>query len=259
MAEERLQKILARGGLGSRRKAEELIKAGKVRVNGEVVSTAGVKVDPARDTIEVNGAPLKMDEFVYIMMNKPGDCVCAMEEPFGKKTVADYLGDLQTKVFHVGRLDFDTEGLLLLTNDGDFCQKVTHPKNKVYKTYEACVKGIPTKEELDKLREGITLDDGPSAPAIVRVMKKSRVPVRSAKRPAHPPKSTDVAYIEISIREGRKRQVKRMFGAIDHPTISLRRTRIGALPLDKTIPLGKWKTLTREEAMLALKEGKPGE
>lgn len=259
MAEERLQKILARGGLGSRRKAEELIQSGKVRVNGEIVSTPGVKADPAKDLIEVNGAPLKMDEFVYIMMNKPGDCVCAMEEPFGKKTIADYLSDLDAKVFHVGRLDFDTEGLLLLTNDGDFCQKVTHPKNKVYKTYEACVEGAPTTEQLDKLRKGIILDDGPAAPAIVKLMKKGRVPVKSVKKPAHPPKDADVTYIEISIREGRKRQVKRMFGAINHPTISLRRTRIGALKLDKSLVAGKWKMLTKEEALLALKEGVSGE
>lgn len=255
MAEERLQKILARGGLGSRRKAEELIMAGKVRVNGEVVNTPGMKADPEKDLIEVNGAPLKLEEFIYIMMNKPGDCVSAMEDPFGKKTIAEYLGDLDENVFHVGRLDFDTEGLLLLTNDGDFCQKVTHPKNKVFKTYEACIQGVPTEEQLNLMRKGIMLDDGLAAPAVVKLMNKGRVPLKSIKKPAHPPKEADVSYVEISIREGRKRQVKRMFGAIDHPTISLRRIKIGSLKLDKSLPSGKWKRMTKEEAHLALEEG----
>lgn len=254
MAQERLQKIIARAGLGSRRKSEELILEGRVRVNGIVERTPGTKADPATDTIEVDGSPLKFDDYVYIMFNKPGDCVSALEDPFGSKTIRDYLGDLKESVFHVGRLDFDTEGLLLLTNDGDFCQKATHPSYKVFKTYHACVKGIVKDEELETLRNGIELEDGMTSPAKIRLIQTGKLAVPSHKYPDQSPRPIPVSYVEISIREGRKRQVKRMFEAVGHRVVSLKRTQIGSLRLDRALPTGKWKKLDKKTAELVFKE-----
>ncbi len=252
MAEERLQKILAACGLGSRRACEGLIFAGRVSVNGEVVVAPGTKAAAGVDRITVDGKEVRPQQHVYIMLNKPADCLCAARDHRGRKTVMDYVCDAPVRVFHVGRLDYDTEGLLLFTNDGAFSQRVTHPRHKVFKTYRAVVRGVPDEETLDRLRAGIELDDGPTAPAVLRLIGTTTAKVRRVKKKNRPPEEIDASDIEIKIREGRKRQVKRMLRAVGHPVISLRRTAIGSLELG-SLPCGQWMQLTKSEAESALK------
>lgn len=227
---ERLQKYLAHAGIGSRRKCEELIIQGEVTVNDEVVTALGTKVDPAQDIIKINNQVIaKKEDKIYIMLNKPGGYVTTAKDTHGRPTVLDLVKDVQARVYPVGRLDNETEGLLLLTNDGQLAYRLTHPKYKVDKVYEAWVKGIPEHQELIKLRAGIVLEDGLTAPAVVQVLAKMK----------------DKALIEITIHEGRNRQVRRMFAAIGHPVLSLKRTRMGPLNID--IHLGKYRLLTGEE------------
>lgn len=250
MPEERLQKILAAGGLGSRRACEEIIAAGRVRVNGEVTDAPGTKADPDVDTITVDGEKIEPAPRVYIMLNKPAGCLCAARDHRGRKTVFDFVGDAPARVFHVGRLDYDTEGLLLLTNDGEFSQKVTHPGHKVFKTYLALVRGVPSEAALDRLRRGLELDDGPTSPAEAALIDKTvvRETKRNKKGRANIVKA---ARVELKIREGRKRQVKRMFREVGHPVIALSRVAIGQLRLDGLEP-GRWRLLAKTEAELAL-------
>ncbi|MBE0343928.1 rRNA pseudouridine synthase, partial [Paenibacillus sp. 28ISP30-2] len=164
---ERLQKILAQAGVASRRKCEELIQAGSVEVNGVTVTELGTKADPDQDIITVKGRPIKTEKKIYLMMNKPKGVITSASDPEGRKIVSDYLKGVKERVYPVGRLDYDTEGLLLLTNDGEFANLLTHPKHHVPKTYVATVKGVPHGTELDKLKKGIVLEDGITAPAEV--------------------------------------------------------------------------------------------
>ncbi|MFA6450283.1 MAG: pseudouridine synthase [bacterium] len=255
MAEERIQKILARAGLGARRKCETLITEGRVKVNGVTVSALGEKADSERDEISVDGNPILTNEICYVMFNKPAGCLTtALPDQHGRATVMDYFEDFPVRVFPVGRLDFDTEGLLILTNDGAFTQQVLHPSHKVYKTYEAVVNGIPGETTLDLLRSGIELDDGITSPARVRLIGTRIMPPpveRNKRLRAQEPLKASI--ISISIREGRKRQVRRMFRAGGHEVLQLRRIRIGALDLGN-LPAGAHKILTPEQAALALKE-----
>ncbi len=249
MPEERLHKILSRCGIDSRRKCEALIVDGRVAVNGRTVTTLGTKADPATDIITVDGRRVKAEDKVYIMFNKPAGCVTATSDPDGKPTVFDYFKDYSgPKLFHVGRLDYDTEGLLLLTSDGDFCQKVTHPSSKVYKTYIATVAGIPCDDILSRLRDGVTLEDGPTAPAKVRFINTIHKPVIKDRRGP-----VIVSNVEISIREGRKRQVRRMFSHLEFPVRRLVRIKIGALELG-ALKKGQYRILTRQEAERALRD-----
>lgn len=232
---ERLQKYLAHAGIGSRRKCEELILQGKVTVNDEVV-TLGTKVDPTRDTIKIDKQVIvKKETKLYLMLNKPEGYVSTVKDNHGRLTVLDLVKEVEARVYPVGRLDYETEGLLLLTNDGQLAYRLTHPKHKVTKVYEALVQGIPDKTKLQKLRVGITLEDGLTAPARVQTLAKFK----------------GQALIEISIHEGRNRQVRRMFVAIGHPVLKLKRTIMGPLSID--IPVGKYRFLTEEE-ILALKK-----
>ncbi|MDO7905106.1 pseudouridine synthase [Paenibacillus sp. JX-17] len=229
---ERLQKILAQAGVASRRKSEELIQAGKVEVNGVTVTELGTKADPDEDIITVNGKPIKSENKVYLMMNKPRGVITSASDPEGRKIVSDYLKGVKERVYPVGRLDYDTEGLLLLTNDGEFAHLLTHPKHHVPKTYVATVKGVPHGTELDKLKKGIMLEDGMTAPAEVEYKDVD-------------PEGKE-AVIQITIHEGRNRQVRRMFEAISHPVTKLKRISFGDL-LIGNLKRGLTRPLTKDE------------
>lgn len=229
---ERLQKIIAQAGVASRRKCEELILAGKVEVNGETVTELGTKADPAQDMITVNGKLIRTEQKVYLMMNKPKGVITSASDPEGRKIVSDYLKGIKERVYPVGRLDYDTEGLLLLTNDGEFANLLTHPRHHVPKTYLATVKGVPHGTELDKLRQGIQLEDGMTAPAEVEY--KDVDPDGKG------------AVIEITIYEGRNRQVRRMFEAISHPVLRLKRIAFGDLLL-QNLKRGLTRPLSKDE------------
>lgn len=224
---ERLQKVLARMGVGSRRTNEDLIEAGRVKVNGEV-AVLGARVHPGSDEIEVDGAVLSsMPGIVIYLLNKPAGTVTTASDPEGRPTVVELVPD-DPRVFPVGRLDFDTEGLLLLTNDGDLTHRLTHPSFGVEKEYLAEVEGTPSRAALRSLREGVELDDGPTAPAKV----------------AQP----TPGMVRLTIHEGRNRQVRRMCEAVGHPVRRLVRTRIGPL-VDHQLAPGEWRRLSDDEVL----------
>ncbi|UHA72930.1 pseudouridine synthase [Paenibacillus sp. 481] len=229
---ERLQKILANAGVASRRKCEELILSGKVVVNDEVVTTLGVKADPATDVITVNGREITQSDKVYAAFYKPKAVITSMSDPEGRKTVRDFMGGLRTRVYPVGRLDYDTEGLLILTNDGELANKLMHPRHHVEKTYHVTVKGVPHGDNLDKLKKGIKLEDGVTLPAEIEYHDVNV--------------ETNTATISITITEGRNRQVRRMFEAIGHSVIRLKRVRFGNITLQGLVR-GKHRILTKSE------------
>lgn len=229
---ERLQKVLAQAGVASRRKCEEIITAGRVMVNDKVVTKLGTKVDPAEDVILVDGKPIRQEEKVYLLFHKPKGVITSVKDPGGRSVVLDYLKGIKERVFPVGRLDYDTEGLLLLTNDGDFANLLLHPKHEILKTYHATVKGIPHGDQLEKLRQGIQLEDGMTAPAEVDYFD------------VDPEKNKSI--ISITIHEGRNRQVRRMFEAIHCPVIRLRRVKFGFLTLHG-VRRGTYRRLTKAE------------
>jgi 23S rRNA pseudouridine2605 synthase len=222
---ERLQKILAQAGLGSRRACEELIAAGRVRLNGEV-ATLGTRADPEHDTIEVDGAIIGVRQgLVHYLLNKPAGVVTTASDTHGRKAVVELVPE-EPRVYPVGRLDADTEGLLLLTNDGDLAHRLAHPSFGVEKEYLAEVEGTPSRGALRRLREGVDLDDGPTAPA-----KASLVGEHT---------------LRLTIHEGRNRQVRRMCAAVGHPVVRLVRVRIGPLA-DRRLAPGEWRELTQRE------------
>ncbi|RID89276.1 rRNA pseudouridine synthase [Peribacillus asahii] len=241
---ERLQKVIAHAGLASRRKAEELIKEGRVKVNGTVVKELGVKVGP-NDRIEVNEVPLQKEAPVYFLFYKPRGVISAVADDKNRKVVTDYFPHVEERIYPVGRLDYDTSGLLLLTNDGEFANVLMHPKHEVDKVYVAKVKGIPLRENLRKLERGVMLEDGKTAPAKTKVLSVD--------------KRKQTAIVEITIHEGRNRQVRRMFDAIGHPVLKLKRERYGFLTLHG-LSAGDARELTPHEVKqmraLALNEGK---
>lgn len=241
---ERLQKILANAGVASRRKCEELIAAGKVTVNGEVVKELGAKADPATDVITVSGKPIKRESKIYIMFNKPKGVITSVSDDKGRSVVTDYLKDVKERLYPVGRLDYDTEGLLLLTNDGDLAHKLTHPRHHVPKTYHATVERVPHGKDLERLQRGIKLEDGMTAPAEVEYHDIDP--------------DGKFATISITIREGRNRQVRRMFDAIHHPVIRLKRISFGGLHLNK-LQRGKHRKLTAEELRMLQEAAEAGE
>ena len=192
---ERLQKVIAQAGIASRRKAEELIASGKVRVNGETVTQMGVQVSPS-DRIEVNGVEIGREEKVYFLFNKPKKCICSVSDDKGRETVLDYFTDVRERIFPVGRLDYETTGLLLLTNDGEFANMMMHPSFHVKKTYEVAVSGILTDDMCRILENGVHLEDGRTLPEDVVLLERSRKRNRTV--------------LQITIQEGRNRQVRRM-------------------------------------------------
>ncbi|MFD2168834.1 pseudouridine synthase [Tumebacillus lipolyticus] len=223
---ERLQKVLAQAGVASRRKCEEIITAGQVKVNGVVVTELGTKVDPTRDRIEVNGVPIGAEEKIYIMLNKPIGVVSTASDPQGRKTVVDIVG-AKERIYPVGRLDLDTSGLLLMTNDGDLANAMMHPRHEIEKTYRAWVKGVVSGERAKQLASGVELEDGQTAPAKVRIMERG----------------ADESLIEVTIHEGRNRQVRRMLEAIGHPVKSLHRMQVAFLKLGR-LRYGEMRNLT---------------
>lgn len=229
----RLQKYIAQCGIASRRHAEELIKAGRVRVNGVKVTEMGTLVSN-QDKVEVDGKRIKKEKrLVYIMLNKPAGYVSTVSDPEGRKTVLDLIEGVEERIYPVGRLDYDTTGLLILTNDGDFAYSSTHPGQETKKTYIAEVSGLPSNDTLRTLRKGVFLDGKATSPAeveVVEIRDKSSV-------------------LKIVIHEGRKRQVKRMCEAVGHPVLKLERTAIGKLTLGSLRP-GEWKYLSQQEIRL---------
>ncbi|MEW6001320.1 MAG: pseudouridine synthase [Nitrospirota bacterium] len=237
--EKRLQKILAEMGITSRRKAEELILEGRVTVNGQI-ATIGMKADPLRDHIKVDGKLFTRPEpKVYIMFNKPRNVVTTLYDPQGRPAVKDFLTGVKYKVFPVGRLDFDSEGLLLLTNDGDLAHRVLHPAKKIPKIYLVKVRGLLEEEEIEKLKKGIKLPEGMTAPAKIKKAGKTE----------------NNSWIEITIYEGRKRQIRRMLDRVGHPVLKLKRIGINGLELGKLEP-GAYRYLTPDE-INKIKKGVP--
>lgn len=229
---ERLQKILAQAGIASRRKCEEIILAGRVTVNEEVVNVLGAKADPNVDVIQVDGRTVGFEKKLYLLFNKPKGVITSASDPEGRKIIKDYLKGIKERVYPVGRLDYDTEGLLILTNDGEFANLLTHPKHHVPKTYLATVMGVPHGDKLEKLRNGIKLEDGMTAPAIVEYHDVDEVKKQ--------------ATIKITIFEGRNRQVRRMFDAIHHPVDKLKRVEFGPI-LISNLKRGTYRHLTPVE------------
>lgn len=227
----RLQKVLAEAGIASRRGSEAMIAAGRVEVNGELITEQGRRVDPMRDVIRVDGARLPPPQrHVYLVLNKPRGVVSTMSDPEGRSCLGDLLGGRPERLYHVGRLDTDTEGLLLVTNDGDFAHRMAHPSFEVPKTYVAEVAGLMDAAAVRMLTKGVTLDDGSVKPDRVKVMAKAQ----------------QRSLVEVVLHEGRNRIVRRMFEAIGHPVRKLSRTAVGPVRLGQ-VPLGKTRNLTREE------------
>jgi 23S rRNA pseudouridine2605 synthase len=223
---------LAQAGVASRRKCEELITSGRVKVNGAVVRELGTKVDPHQDEIVVDGQPIKRENLVYLLLNKPTGVITSLRDPEGRRVVTDLLKGVRERVYPVGRLDYDTSGLLLLTNDGELANRIAHPSFEIEKVYRAWVKGIPSAENVRRLATGIELEDGRTAPGEARVLETDRKGNR--------------ALLELVIHEGRNRQVRRMCEAIGHPVLSLERTRLGFLTLEG-LKRGEYRPLTKEE------------
>ncbi|ARF15446.1 rRNA pseudouridine synthase [Sporosarcina sp. P12(2017)] len=228
---ERLQKVLAQAGVASRRKSEKLILDGLVKVNGKVITELGTKVS-RMDTIEVEGVQLTKETPVYYLLYKPRGYISTVDDEKGRKTVMDLVPEVSQRIFPVGRLDYDTSGVLLMTNDGDFSYLMTHPKFEIKKKYVAKVKGIPTRDDLKKLETGIELDDGSTAPARVKMTSSD--------------KKTNSAIVEITIHEGRNRQVRRMFDAINCPVQKLKREEFANLTT-RGLNAGEARELTRHE------------
>lgn len=231
--EERLQKILSQAGVGSRRKCEKFILDGRVAVNGNTVTELGTKADPDKDKIYFDNKPVSVDEKrLYLIMNKPEGYTCTREDPHVEHTVMELLSDIDDYVYPVGRLDEDTTGLLIFTNDGDFAQLLMHPSHLVEKTYVARVKGKLNKDSMRALERGIELKDGLTAPARARLLSYDA--------------SRDLAKVELTIREGRNRQVRRMFSALGHHVVELTRVRVGELELGR-LAEGRYRHLTKKE------------
>ena len=229
----RLQKFLSHAGIASRRAAEKLIADGRVSINGKTVVTMGVKVDPAQDDVRVDGRRVKATARLrYILLNKPAGFVTTRSDPQRRRTVMDLLTGVREYVYPVGRLDYDSEGLLLLTNDGDLAARLTHPRHGVARTYEARVAGMPDREAIERLRSGIPLDGRRTLPAEVVLLNEGR-------------RDRD-GVLRLTIREGRNRQVRRMCEAVGYPVQHLKRTRFGPLA-DRRLQPGEWRELEPRE------------
>lgn len=228
----RLQKVIADAGLASRRKAEDLIVNGEVTVNGHVVRELGTKIDPARDHVKVKGKHIKPPPpQTFLMLNKPKGYLSELNDPHGRPTVAALLPRVPIRIFPVGRLDFDSEGLMLFTNHGGIAQVLLHPRYGVPKIYLVKVKGVCSEEDIAVLEQGVPLEEGRTSAAVVK--KKGKAEANS--------------WLELTIHEGRKHQVKRMLEAVGHPVVKLTRVQLGPLLLGTLAP-GKWRHLTDEEA-----------
>ncbi|MBI5975339.1 pseudouridine synthase [Staphylococcus canis] len=228
---ERLQKRIAKSGLTSRRKAETLIQEGRVKVNGVTVSELGSKVKPS-DQVSVDDVPIELEDKLYILFYKPTQVITSVSDDRGRKVVTDFFDDLETRIFPVGRLDYDTSGLLLLTNDGEFTNLMTHPKYKIPKTYVAKIEGYILREQIKELEKGIRLEDGLTQPAKIKLKNQN--------------KTKNTSLLEITITEGRNRQVRRMFEHFGFKVEKLTRISFGPLDL-KGLGAGEGRVLSPHE------------
>lgn len=228
---ERLQKVMAHAGIDSRRKCEKIILEGRVKVNGELVTELGTKVS-TKDLIELDGVPIYREEPKYIMLYKPTQVLSAVSDPTDRKVVVDYILGVEERIYPIGRLDYDTSGLLLLTNDGDFANAMMHPRYNINKEYIAKVDGIVSQQEIKKLENGIILDGKKTSKAKAKVISSNQ--------------NNQTSVVSLTIREGWNHQVKRMFEAIGHPVKKLKRERFSFLDLANMIP-GEWRELTAFE------------
>lgn len=229
--EERLQKFLSQCGIASRRASEHLIRDGLISVNGVIVRDMGLKVDPEKDVVRYKDEIVTREEkMIYIMLNKPKGYITTMHEQYGRPMIVDLIRDVKKRVYPVGRLDFDSSGLLLLTNDGDVAFRLTHPGHSVNKEYMVTVRGIPDEEAIKRLKEGILIDGRMTSPAVINIVRRDK----------------SSAVLRFVIHEGRNRQIRKMCSAVGYRVIDLKRISIGRLFLGN-LPEGKWRYLTSEE------------
>ncbi|MBS4536241.1 rRNA pseudouridine synthase [Clostridium sp. D2Q-14] len=227
----RLQKFMAKSGVASRRKSEKIILEGKVEVNGKIIKELGYKINVNKDIIKVNGKKIEMEkEKKYIIINKPVGYVTTVSDQFNRKTVMDLIPNINLRLYPVGRLDYDTSGLLLLTNDGDLAYKLTHPSHEINKTYIAKVKGIPSKDELNKFRNGLNIENYLTSKAEIEILNKNN----------------NSSILKIVIHEGKNRQVRKMCDKINHPIIKLKRICIGDIKLGD-LKEGEYRDLNSKE------------
>lgn len=235
----RLQKYMAEAGIASRRKAEELILEGKVKVNGKIVDELGIKIVPNKDIVEYNGKKVVLEkEYVYILLNKPIGYVTTVKDQFNRDSILD-LVKTNKRIVPVGRLDMYTSGAIILTNDGDFVYKVTHPKHEIEKTYTVTIKGLVKDNEVEELKKGVKIEDYTTKPAKVKILKTDE--------------EKNISRLEITIHEGKNRQVRKMCEAIGHKVLALHRSKIAGIGV-KDLELGKWRYLTRNEVKKILNE-----
>ena len=229
----RINKYIALCGVASRRKAEELILAGKVKVNDNIVKELSYQVDEENDVVKVDDKIIKEEnKLVYILLNKPEGYITTVKDQFDRESVLDLVTDIKERVYPIGRLDYETSGLLLLTNDGDLTYKLTHPKHEVDKTYVARVKGKLTPDEIKMFKSGLKIEDYVTAPAELKVIRYDE--------------KTNVSLLEIKIHEGKNRQVRKMCKAINHPVLRLKRTAMGKIRIGEC-EIGKYRYLTEDE------------
>ncbi|MFZ5965804.1 MAG: pseudouridine synthase [Bacillota bacterium] len=227
----RLQKYIAHAGITSRRNAEEWIKAGKVKVNGELITEMGFEVDPSHDRVFINNEEIKLEaKKIYIMLNKPEGYVTTLSDEFDRPTVADLVKDIEERVYPVGRLDYDSSGLLIMTNDGELTYKLTHPKHEIQKTYLAWIEGRPTEKEINLFKKGVDIGGYITAKAHIEILQVLG----------------DKCLAKVIIHEGKNRQIRRMFERIGHPVLQLKRVAMGKINMNK-LPRGKWVHLTEEQ------------
>lgn len=228
----RLQKYIAEAQIASRRKAEEMILKGRVSVNGKIITELGTKVESDSDVVMVDGKEIHIcEKMVYIMLNKPEGCVTTVKDQFNRKSVMDYVSDVRERIYPVGRLDYDTSGLLILTNDGELTYRLTHPKHNVEKTYIAEVDRKPDERDMERFRKGIVIDGRKTAEAGIKIIREGKLTV-----------------LEIKIREGRNRQVRKMCAAINCNVVKLKRIATGKLKLGE-LEKGKYRYLDEKEIL----------
>ena len=236
----RLQKFLSSCGIASRRKCEEFILQGRVKVNSKIVTALGTKIDPEKDTVSFNNKPVrKIRENIYIAFNKPEKCIVSNFDPQGRKTVFDYIKNIDQRLFAIGRLDYNSRGLLLLTNDGEFAHKVQHPSQNIIKEYDVKIRGTITQDDIKKLTEGILIDTKKTSPALVEVIKRN-------------PKSTRLRFV---ISEGRYRQIRRMLEELGYNVADLKRISIGDVTLG-VLEEGEFRFLTKSEIISLIRRRK---
>lgn len=230
MPRQRIQKVLAAAGFGSRRACEQLVEDGRVAIDGEIVEDLPIVVDPQTSRVTVDDKPIRVQKFVYFLLNKPKGYFCTNSDPDGRRRAIDLMVGVRERVFPVGRLDAESMGLLIMTNDGDLAQKLTHPRFQTPKTYRAEVRGQPQPDALDKLRKGVWLAEGRTGPAEITVIHSSR----------------KKSVLEITLREGRNREIRRMLARFGHPVTRLTRIKMGRIST-KRLPLGSYRPLTDDE------------